>query len=266
MPTLTNRLQWQVNVFDYRSFFFGVDQVTGEIDRGRAVFKVTGAVGSIIYPFSFYQRAELGVGYIFREFLPQDFRLDRTAEPSSSILVAVKDDFPVVQGALVGDSTIFAPWGPIGGRRWRLDASYAPDLDESGTLPVVDRPRRPPVHPGDPAEQLRPARLRRLQRGQRGHPLLIGGLDTLRGFDFREFAGDRAFFANLEYRFPLIDLLATPVVAFQGIRGVLLPRRRRRLVRRVPGVRRSGTATNPAWRTPSRPTASASRCASWGST
>ena len=33
--------------------------------------------------------------------------------------------------------------------------------------------------------------------------------------------GDRAFFTNLEYRFPLIDLVATPLFAFQGIRGVL---------------------------------------------
>ena len=29
------------------------------------------------------------------------------------------------------------------------------------------------------------------------------------------------FFSNLELRFPLIDFLATPILAFQGIRGVL---------------------------------------------
>jgi len=52
-------------------------------------------------------------------------------------------------------------------------------------------------------------------------PIFIGGLDTLRGGRFRDILGDRAFFANLEYRFPLIDLIATPVLAFQGIRGVV---------------------------------------------
>ena len=41
----------------------------------------------------------------------------------------------------------------------------------------------------------------------------------MRGFEFRELVGDRAFYGNLEWRFPLIDLLATPVLAFQGIRG-----------------------------------------------
>ena len=43
----------------------------------------------------------------------------------------------------------------------------------------------------------------------------------MRGVNFRSLVGDRAFFTNFEYRFPLIDLLATPVLAFQGIRGVI---------------------------------------------
>ena len=50
-------------------------------------------------------------------------------------------------------------------------------------------------------------------------PFYFGGFDTVRGFEFRELVGDRAFYGNLEWRFPLIDLLATPVLAFQGIRG-----------------------------------------------
>jgi outer membrane protein assembly factor BamA len=43
----------------------------------------------------------------------------------------------------------------------------------------------------------------------------------VRGYQFREFVGDRGFFTNLEFRFPLIDVLATPVFGFQGIRGVV---------------------------------------------
>jgi outer membrane protein assembly factor BamA len=46
-------------------------------------------------------------------------------------------------------------------------------------------------------------------------------MDTVRGLGFRTLTGDRAFFANAEYRFPLVDLVATPVLAFQGIRGVV---------------------------------------------
>jgi outer membrane protein assembly factor BamA len=47
----------------------------------------------------------------------------------------------------------------------------------------------------------------------------IGGLDTLRGFDYRALSGDRVAFANIEYRFPLIDYIATPILQFQGVRA-----------------------------------------------
>ena len=43
----------------------------------------------------------------------------------------------------------------------------------------------------------------------------------MRGFDFRDLIGDHAFFTNLELRFPLIDVLATPFIGFRGIRGVV---------------------------------------------
>src|SRR5262249_59912456 len=49
----------------------------------------------------------------------------------------------------------------------------------------------------------------------------FGGLNTIRGYPFRSIIGTRAAFANLEFRFPLIDLLATPIVAFSNVRGNL---------------------------------------------
>ena len=49
----------------------------------------------------------------------------------------------------------------------------------------------------------------------------FGGLNTLRGYDFRSIVGNRAAFANAELRFPLIDVLAFPGFAIQGIRGNL---------------------------------------------
>jgi outer membrane protein assembly factor BamA len=49
----------------------------------------------------------------------------------------------------------------------------------------------------------------------------FGGLNTIRGYPFRSIIGSKAGFANLEFRFPLIDFLATPVLSFQGVRGNL---------------------------------------------
>ena len=51
----------------------------------------------------------------------------------------------------------------------------------------------------------------------------LAGLGAVLAYrpDLQPLVGDRAFFANLEYRFPLIDLIATPVFAIQGVRGVV---------------------------------------------
>jgi outer membrane protein assembly factor BamA len=49
----------------------------------------------------------------------------------------------------------------------------------------------------------------------------FGGLNTLRGYDFRSIIGNQAAFANLEFRFPLIDVLAMPFMVLQQVRGNL---------------------------------------------
>ena len=49
--------------------------------------------------------------------------------------------------------------------------------------------------------------------------LSFGGLDTLRNIDIYGISGNTAAFANLEFRFPLIDLLATPILGLREIRG-----------------------------------------------
>ena len=47
----------------------------------------------------------------------------------------------------------------------------------------------------------------------------FGGLDTLRGYDYRSIIGNNVFYVNTEFRFPLVDVLATPILQFGGVRG-----------------------------------------------
>jgi outer membrane protein assembly factor BamA len=213
---LSRRWQWTAEIFDDRTFYSTGDPIQDRIDRGRLASQFTGGVASISYPFTFYQRAELGVGYLYRRvaipFLDRDGFVD---------FAEFTDDFPIIQGDWVGDSTVFANYGALSGHRWRLGAAYSPDFDQSGTLfasasldvrqylPLTTRSNLAFRAFGGAAE------------GNRPTPFYFGGLDTVRGVPFRSLNGDRGFFANLEYRFPLIDLVATPIIAFQGIRGVL---------------------------------------------
>lgn len=219
---LSKRRQWSLRLFDARLFFLERTQESffQEVERGRNVFRQTGAVASLIYPLSFYVRGEIGAGYVFRKLDAQAFIRGDEGQ-LIPVIRPIDDDFPILQGALVGDSTVFAPWGPVSGRRWRLDAFYAYDTDEGGavtsSLDIDFRQYVPMTRRSNLAFRIFAGRV----DGNNPSPLIFGGLDDLRGFDFRSLAGTSAFFTNFEVRFPLIDVLATPILAFQGIRGVV---------------------------------------------
>ena len=42
----------------------------------------------------------------------------------------------------------------------------------------------------------------------------------MRGYEYREFLGHKAFYSNAELRFPLVNAMATPLGVVGGIRGV----------------------------------------------
>ncbi len=215
---LSRRWHWQVEAFDTRTYYFTGDPLLDTHRPGARHLPGHrgGRVGRLPLLLLPARRAR------GRLHLPQG-RPAGSGEQSvrAPDFVSFSDDFPIVQSALVGDSSLFSSYGPVSGRRWRLGAAYSPDLKESGTLfTSVDLDVRQYV----PLTQRSNLAFRVFAgeaTGNRPSPFYIGGLDTLRGIDFRSLSGDRAFFANAELRFPLIDLLATPLVAFRNIRGVL---------------------------------------------
>jgi Tol biopolymer transport system component len=209
---LTDRLQWSAQVFDDRVYSLIRRPEDLRIDRDQRVFRQTGAVASLIYPFSFYNRGSIGLGYMRRELDGDPF------------FFGTSDDFPFLQGNLVRDASVFSNYGPVSGHRIRLDGFYAPDLDDSGILTAsvdIDARKYIPVTRRSNIAMRGFYGLSESDQGNVPSPIIIGGIDTIRGLPIRSLAGDRAFFANLELRFPLIDVLATPVIGFQGIRGVL---------------------------------------------
>ena len=49
----------------------------------------------------------------------------------------------------------------------------------------------------------------------------FGGNAELRGYDYLQFVGQKAFFTNAELRFPLIEAMATPIGVLGGVRATL---------------------------------------------
>ena len=121
----------------------------------------TGAVASLVYPFSFYHRAEIGVGYILPQgvrpaFGPIDGQPSGFSPRSTTTFRSSR--------AACGDSAVFAQYGAISGRRWRAERLLCARRPQSGTLyTAADLEVRQYV-PLTAAQQLRLPPLRRRGR------------------------------------------------------------------------------------------------------
>ena len=210
------RLSWGARLFDDRSFYVTRDINTGDRDA-RLIYRQTGAMGLLSYPFTRYHRIDGGLGFMNRDaYLPTLLEVE-----GEQFLTYERrrDSYPLLTTSFSGDSTAYKSFGPISGRRYQFSTSYAMDTDEGGMLSgdvTMDFRQYYQLS----SRTLLAARVfAAYSEGNAPNFYYFGGLNTLRGYDFRTLIGNRAGFANFEVRFPLIDLLATPIFALQQVRG-----------------------------------------------
>ncbi|MCG8462385.1 MAG: BamA/TamA family outer membrane protein [Holophagales bacterium] len=218
------RRQWALRLFDTRFFAFSNDQglldpFNRNLERDQ-IYSLTGVEYTNIFPLSFNKRFEVSLGYYYRDIEQSLGRFD-DAGNFITIYEPGSDDYPQLSAAFVSDNTVYNQWGPATGHRLRVSGSYAPDLDDSGTLISTLQLDARQYVPLTRRSNLAFRLYGYDSDGNTPNVIFIGGLDTIRGFDTRSIGGTRAFFANAEVRFPLIDRLAFPGFAFDGIRGVI---------------------------------------------
>jgi Tol biopolymer transport system component len=214
------RRQWSARVFDTRVYRF-FQNPFDPFDYSRdEIYSITGGEYSMIFPLSFKNRFSITGGYYLRSY--KGFFNEQDSDGNIvPVIFPRDDDYPQIGAAFVSDSTIYDNFGPISGHRLRLDGAYAYDTSDSGTLFTtlrLDARKYVPV-------------TRRMNfafrffgydsQGNFPNATFIGGLDTIRGVRLQSLGGFRAFFANAELRFPLIDALVFPGFGIQGIRGVV---------------------------------------------
>ncbi|MGA7617638.1 MAG: BamA/TamA family outer membrane protein [Thermoanaerobaculia bacterium] len=217
---MTHRTNWGVRLFDDRTFFVTQNPERGNLTRERTLYRQTGLIGLVSYPFDRYHRVDTGVGYMLRDysfpFLQQN--PDGTVDLN---FLSRSDNFPLATASFTGDSTRFKQFGPISGRRYEASTTYALDTKDGGALSndyTLDFRQYLQLS----SRSLLAMRVfGGYSEGNFPNFYYFGGLNTLRGYDFRSFVGNRAFFGNFEYRFPLIDYLISPYLRLRDIRGSL---------------------------------------------
>jgi Tol biopolymer transport system component len=219
---LKRRLQWGASLFDFRDFFLRPSG--GFFDRDQ-VQRTTGVTLFAQYPLNRYYRVEAFAGALDRS---QDFL---ARDSTGFFFERIGDRFGLLGISLTGDTTRFQSFGPFHGKRFRLGATYGINLGtDAGAL--VDESQLE----GNLLEYQWDFRAyRQLTRrsllawrlagvynaGARQSFYGFGGINQLRGWDFREFFGSNLAWSNLEFRFPLVDELRFPFGAIRQIRGFL---------------------------------------------
>ncbi|MGV8039494.1 MAG: BamA/TamA family outer membrane protein [Thermoanaerobaculaceae bacterium] len=191
---------------------FRQNPVEDRIER-RQQYRETGVAAFAQYPLSVYHRVDANVGFVRRQIAYPAFTEDGV------VFLDQKDNLPWVGLSATGDTTFYQYYGPHGGRRWMLSYASAFDVKEGGILShglILDARQYVPLsRRNELALRLWAA----ASDGNRPNFYYFGGIDTLRGYDYQSLAGNRAFHANLEWRFPLIDHLVLPWLHLASVRG-----------------------------------------------
>ena len=175
-----------------------------------------GADFSLIYPLSRSTRAELTVS-AFNQEENSDLFYYGYELPFGQFF----NGFALpVKAAIVSETTRFAQYGPNSGRTFRFAASkYLKLFSKSMDAFTLEGEYRQYMRIDN--NTLLAFRLGGFYSGGENSLLYwTGGNNTLRAVDFRSLVGNKGFFVNAEFRFPLVHAALTPIGVIGPLRGV----------------------------------------------
>lgn len=211
---LTHRTDIGAMVYNYHEY-----HILGGIQSRRGILqRITGLGAYLNYPFDRYHRLDLNFSMYSQPF-SFNFQTSRPLDPFDDRGLLTTGSI-----AFVADTTMWREWSPYSGSRYRieLEQSFPALGSELSLTNVIFDARR---YFGLGRRSTIAARL--LFGGSFGADrsyFYLGGIDTLRGYNYEALVGTRIGLINLELRIPLIDALhfGWPVRwTLGGIRGIV---------------------------------------------
>ena len=230
---MEKRLQWALSGYNTSQFYYG--QLEGVLydpylsqfidrDLATATRTIQGGTAFGIYPFNRYRRVEVFGGFqryqeSYNDPLVQEAANDYQEEIYGRQLFNNGNMAPFGV-AFVQETTIFREFGPLSGSTMRLSYEVAPKIAGMLSRQTFDGDARKYFRLG--ATGLLALRARGFKSmGDNPDFTYFGGNSELRGYEYLQFTGQNAFFANAELRFPLIEAMATPIGILGGVRATL---------------------------------------------
>lgn len=216
------RLQYMVNAFQFTQYYylssyydpFYYSRYETHFDA-IATRKITGVSLGTYYPFNRYYRTQASIGYYNYE--------ENYLYPSPGTYAQFwNGSLLSASFSLIGETTRFKnPYGPIAGNTFMLSVSQALPVSSSFLQnTTVETDLRKYIRIGSNA--LFALRFKGFfSRGKNPFVFYWGGNNQVRSENYYSIIGNEGWYANLEFRFPLINAASTIIGQIGPVRGTL---------------------------------------------
>src|SRR6266851_3700642 len=228
---LSRRFQYAMQGFSQTQFYYANNAGTfyaqqyGFLSHKDALATQTSRGGTIfgIYPLNRYARVELTGGLIqfkqqYSDPTLQQASVDYQKTVYGRTLFADGKLLPLGV-AYIRETTVFREYGPLSGDTLRVGYEYSPKIGGFISRQTADLDARKYIRLA--TNGVLAFRFRGLKSwGDFPSYLYSGGNSELRGYQYLEFIGNKAFFVDAELRFSLIEAALTPLGVIGGLRAV----------------------------------------------
>jgi hypothetical protein len=224
---LARRLHFGLSAYDATIFTYPTYYLPQyEYGREGVLYtqRTTGGHAFAQYPLDKFRRIDLGAGVVHINEQYADPAVDayirelfaaQGLEPYQN-----NGTFAPLSVSLIQETTRFREFGPLSGSTFALAAQVAPAIAGLKSRYTFSIDARKYLNLGSSA--LLAARFRGFRSsGDNPDWFYFGGNMELRGYQYRSFVGNEGFFANLEFRIPIINVMATPIGLLGPVRGTL---------------------------------------------
>jgi len=224
---LSQRLQFGLNAFQYTLFYYPsyiyYDPTYLALSSYRdaiATREISGLTVNAYYPLSRYYRLQAGLGYYHfsEDYLDPVLMRQFSGGRSSGF---INGSMLQASLSLAAETTAFKEYGPVSGHTFGLTVSSGLPLTESFVRnTTVEGDARAYLNIG--SDFLLAFRLKGYSSfGRDPFYFFYGGNNEVRSADYYTLVGTQAWFANAEFRFPIVYAVSTIIGNLGPVRGVL---------------------------------------------
>jgi WD40 repeat protein len=224
---LSRRLHYGLSAFDYTQFFYPSPyelQTSFFREGALATQRYTGATVLGQYPLDKFHRVEFSAGIVRQTegFANEAAELlaRQAAEAQGLPFVLNSGQIAPITVGLTGETTRFREFGPLSGHTYSVSFETAPGFGSFLSRHTVEVDARKYFGLGTGSVFALRARGFR-STGENPGLFWFGGNMELRGYPYLSIVGSQGWFANTEFRFPIIDVMKTPIGILGPVRGTL---------------------------------------------